>query len=302
VITLPYVTTASFKAYPTFLDVMNLRPGDSSAADQDQELFNILLKASSMADNYVEQGISAPNAAAGTLTAHTRSENRRVRSKRDGLISCHPDHIPVSALTALAIGTTPNTVTPVTDLTNFWIEDGRQIVGCPGGLASPSLGALQFGTVVTSQDLFTTWTYVAGYANTLLAADATAGATSIQVTDATGITAGTVLRIWDPGKEEAVTVAASYTAGSTTLPLTAGLKNAHTGAASVPIGVSALPADIHLAVILYAAALLQRPDSETEDTFPSASVKPNSRVGHNTDGSGFVNEAEHLLEPYRRVR
>lgn len=294
-LTLPYVTTASFKAYPTFLDVMNLRSGDSSAADQDQELYDILLMASTWADNYVEM-----SAGDGTLTAHTRSEVARVRTDRTGRISYHPNHIPVTSLTALSAGASPNSLTAVPDLSNFWIEGGgRQIVGWPGGQASPGLAMLQFGPATTTSELFTQWTYVAGYPNTLLAAAASQGATSIQVQDATGITAGTVLRVWEPGLEEAVTVANSYTSG-TTLPLLAGLRNAH--ANTVPTGVSGLPADVHLAVILYAAALLQRPDSETEDSFPSAHVAPNSRVGHNVDGSGFVSEAELLLEPYRRVR
>lgn len=176
---------------------------------------------------------------------------------------------------------------------------GRQIVGWPGRQTSPGLAVLQFGRSTTTAELFCQWTYVAGYPNTLLTAAATAGATSIQVQDTTGITASTVLRIWEPGLEEAVTVANTYT-GGTTLPLVAGLRNAHTN--SAPTGVSGLPADIHLAVILYAAAFLQRPDSETEDSYPSAHVVPNSRVGHNVDGSGFVSEAELLLEPYRRVR
>lgn len=88
-LTLPYVTTASFRAYPTFLDVMNLRSGDSSAVDQDQELYNILLAASAWADNYVEM-----SAADGTLTAHTRTEVARVRTNRTGRIPTTPTTYP----------------------------------------------------------------------------------------------------------------------------------------------------------------------------------------------------------------
>jgi hypothetical protein len=294
VITLPYVTTASFKAYPTFLDVMNLRPGDPSLSDQDGELFNILLKSSAWVDNYTEMG-----AGDGTLSAHVRSENARVRVARDGRISYHPNHTPITALTGLSTGVSPNSLVPVADLANLWIEDNRQIVGFPGGQSAPTFGVLQFGNATAATELYCTWTYVAGYANTLLAAAASAGASSIQVQDATGIVKGSVLRIWDPGSEEAVTVASSYS-GGTTLPLTPPLKNTH--AATAPTGVSGLPADVHLATILYAAALLQRPDSDAEDTFPSTQVRPNARIGKTTDGSGFVMEAQHLLEPYRRVR
>lgn len=304
-ITLPYVTVASFKAYPTFLDVMNLRPGDASAADQDQELFNILLAASAWADNYTEMGVGGGTAGDGTLAAHTRVERGRIRVARSGQISYHAQHNPVSSLTALSIGASPDTLTAVADLSSFWIEDARQIVGFPSGASAPGLAALQFGPPATTSEVFAVWTYVAGYANTLLAADAAAGASAITVADPTGLTGlngGTVLRIWDPGHEEAVTVAPSYVTGSTTVPLTAPLKNSHSGTATTAIGVSALPTDAHLAVILYAAALLQRPDTEKEDTFPSTLVRPNARVGGTTDGTGFVAEAERLLEPYRRVR
>lgn len=293
-ITLPYVTVAAFKAHPTFLDVMNLRSGDLVTADQEAELLNILLMASAWTDAYLEF-----SAGDGTIAAHVRSENARIRLNRQGRISYHPNHIPVTSLTALSTGTMPGTLTPVTDLTQLWIEDGRQIVGFAGGSTSPGFGALQFGPATTNAELFTQWTYVAGYSNTLLASAATAGATSITVLDATGITPGTVMRIWDPGTEEAITVASTYTTG-TTIPLASPLKFAH--AATSPTGVSALPADVHLAVIMYTAALLQRPDTEKEDSFPSTMVKPNASVGSGHDGSGFVVEAERLLEPYRRTR
>jgi hypothetical protein len=295
VLTLPCVTTASFKAYPTFLDVMNLRPGDPILSDQDAELYNILLKASAWADGYVRM-----SAGDGTLSAHTRVERARLRVARDGRISYHTDHNPATALTALSIGTSPGQLTAVTDLTNLWIEDQRQIVGYPGGITAPGMAALQFGSPVVTGDLYTQWTYIAGFANTVLGAAVTAGATSLPVADATGIAAGTVLRIWDPGHEEAVTVAAGYTTG-TSIPLAAPLKSAH-DPTTTPIGVSSLPSDAHLAVILYAVALLQRPDSEHEDSFPSTQVKPNTRVGTANDGSGFVVEAERLLDQYRRTR
>ncbi len=292
-ITLPYVTVTAFKAYPTFLDVMNLRSGDFVAADQEAELFNILLKASAWADGYLEMS------ADGTITAHSRTENARVRLNRDGRISYHPNHIPATALTALSTGTSPNQMTAITDLTNMWIEDGRQFVGFPGGSTSPGFGALPFGPSTVAGELYTQWTYVAGFANTILAGAVAAGATSIVVQDATGIAKGSVLRIWDPGTEEAITVAASYVAG-TTIPLVSPTAFAHT--ATKPTGVSALPPDIHLGVIMYTAALLQRPDTEKEDTFPSKMVKPNASVGGSHDGTGFVVEAKRLLEPYRRIR
>lgn len=295
-ITLPYVTTASFKAYPTFLDLQNLRSGNNVAADQDAELFNELLKSAAWVDNVTQM-----SAGDGTLSAHSRVENTRLRVARDGRISYHPDHNPVTAVTALSLGTSPNQLAPVTDLTNLWVEDGVQIVGWPGGGAAPGMAALQFGAPVTTNDVYAQWTYTAGYANTLLGAAVLAGVSAITVADATGITKGTVLRIWDPGKEEAVTVSAAYV-GGTALPLTAGLKNAHDPAAT-PIGVSAVPADVHLASILHTCHLLQRPDSDAEDTYEGTTARPNAGTGGTgRSGSRFLADALALLGPYSRTR
>lgn len=294
-ITLPYVTTASFKASPTYLDLQNLRSGSSSAVEQDAELFNQLLKASAWVDNFTAMGVGD-----GTLSAHAKVENTRLRVARDGRISYHPDHNPVTAVTALSIGTSPNQLAPVTDLTNLWIEDGVQVVGWPGGGAAPGMSALQFGGPVATSELYTQWTYTAGYANTLLGAAVLSGVSAITVADPAGIAKGTVLRIWDPGKEEAVTVSQAYT-GGTSVPLTAGLKNAH-DPTTTPIGVSAAPADVHLATTLYATALLQRPDSDAEDSYPGTTMRPNASERAMRNGTGFIADAEKLLEPYQRTR
>lgn len=294
-ITLPYVTVASFKAYPTFLDLQNLRSGNNVAADQDAELFNELLKSAAWVDNVTQM-----SAGDGTLSAHSRVENSRLRVARDGRISFHPDHNPVTDVTALLLGPSPNQLTPVTDLTNLWIEDSTQVVGWPGGGAAPGMGALQFGTPIPANEVFAQWTYTAGYANTLLGAAVVAGGTSITVPDTTGITKGTVLRIWDPGKEEAVTVSQAYT-GTTTLPLTAGLKNAH-DPTTTPIGVSAIPADVHLASILHTCHLLERPDSDAEDAYPGTTMRPNASAGSTRTGTGFLADALALLGPYSRTR
>lgn len=293
-LTTPYVTTTAFRAHPTFLDVMNLRTGDSSALDQDAELNNILLMASADADNYVRMGTT--NGAG--LGAHSHTQNERLTPNRKGQLVLAAEHHPVSQVTALAWGYQPNALTAVPDLGVIWTENGgRTLVAA---VIPIGMQWLQFGAPMTGQELYTAWTYTAGYANTLLAGPVSAGGMSIPVIDPAGIAVGVSLRIWDPGAEEAVIVAPSYLAGSTTVPITTALRFDHT--AESPTGVSGLPAEAHLAVILYAAALLQRPDSENEDTFPSTTVRPNTRIGGSHDGTGFVAEAERLLFSYRRIR
>lgn len=293
-LTVPYVTVDAFRAHPTYLDTMTLRPSDSSAADQDRELYNILLMASAKADNYVEMSGDGE----GTLAAHTRVEQVRVRLGRDGSVKYKPDHYPVTGLTRLEWGSTPADLQVVPDLSGMWIEKARQIVAFIG-LGAAGLGpAFQFGTPMAMSEIFTRWTYTAGYANTVLAAGSSAAASSVQVQNPAGIAAGTVLRIWQPGTEEAATVAPSYVAGSSTVPFTAPLTYAHTAGA----GISALPADAHLAVIFYAAALLLRPDSEAEDAFPGTHMSPNTQDHAPRGGASMVVEAERLLEPMRRIR
>lgn len=293
----PYVTVAEFRSHPTFLDTLNLRSGDTNLTDQDDELRNILLMSSAMADNYIEHGIATAGTSAGMLQVHSKTERVRCRIDRMGQVKYHPNHFPVVNVTALSYGYTPDQLQPVTLPSPVWIEEDRQVV-IPLTPAA-GLANLQFGTPVYSTEVYTQWTYLAGYVNTLLGGAVAQGATTLPVTDATGVVAGGVYRIWDPGNEEAVTVANTYTSGLN-IPLVAGLQFAH--GTTTPVGISALPYDIHLAVILYACALLMRPDTEAEDVFPSSKVDPNTNAGDKHDGSGFINQAQELLEPYRRTR
>lgn len=298
-LTEPYVMPVEFKAHPTFLDLGNLRSGSSSQAEQDAELYNILLRASSWADNFVS---------AGGFKAHTVVEQCRTSVDGDGRLRLTPSDIPALSVQQVAYGASPTLITTLTNPT-VWIEDGRQVIVELAGASSWS-GSLQFGPPV-GRMAFVQWAYTAGYATTTLAATATASAASITVTDPTGLVGpsgilpGTTLRIWNPGKEEAVTVASTYTPGSTTVPLTAALKNTHTYTAGPgsAIGVSALPADAHLAVINAAVCLLARPDSLAEDSYPDTGMTTSTRdADPRHEGMGLLLEAKRILRSYRRTR
>jgi len=287
-VTSPYLTVATFKAYPTYLDLQNLVSGDTVLAHQADELNNILLRASAWAVGICTQ----------PLHAHTLIQNKRLRPDREGRLKFHPNDNPVKQVTGLSYGYQPGALQAVPDLTGQWIEDGRQVV-FPFGPLTPQFGAIQFGPPAWSSEIYTTWTILAGYVTTTLAADTLANATSVTVKDPTGIIAGDVLRIWEPGLEEAVTVANTYVPGSTTVPLTAGMVNAHTATS----GISQLPADAQQAIVNYAVALLLRPDTSKDDAFPDAPVPVSTRTEDSRkDGSGLVAEAIRLLRPYRRVR
>jgi hypothetical protein len=285
--TVPYVSTAALRAHPTFMDLNNLRSGDSVLADQDAVLTNLLLMASTWADDEVTH----------PFAAHTVTENARVRPGRDGVLKWHPSEAPVRKVTGLSWGYTPGALNVVTDLTLQWIERRKQVV-MPITQLGAGFSALQLGTPLGGE-LYTTWTYVAGYPVTTLAAAATAAASSILVGDPTGLYPGDTVRIWEPGVEEAVTVAAGYVPGTATVPLTAPLAHNHASGADT----SGLPASVRLAVILYTTALLLRPDTSKEDAFPDDTRGGSTRKKDaRKDGSGLVAEAVRLLASHARVR
>lgn len=290
-ITVPYLTTATFRASPTFLDSGMLNVGSIAAADQDAELFNQLLKASAWASNTI---CNMP------LHAHFNTENLRLSVGRDGLLKWLPTDLPVRSVTAFSYGYSPGVANlrPVTDLTGQWIEGDAQVV-MPFGPLGPGFSTIQFSPPAAGGVLYTQWTTLAGYPNSTLAAQANVGAVAVIPKDVTGILPGDVLRIWNPGKEEAVTVAPGYVPGAASVPLTAALAFTQPAGA----GISMMPPDVQQAVINYTVALLMRPDSTAEDQFPDGAPPSSVRSRDPRKSSGgLITEAISLLRAYARVR
>jgi len=290
----PFVSVAAFEAHPTYLDLDDLRYGDPSAVDQAAELNNLLLMSSSWADGYLEQ----------PFLAHQNVQNLRTRCGRDSTVKIHPDHAPVQFVSSFAYGYTPTALTVITN-PSAWIEDGRNLVITLGAVG-PWSGSLQFGTPGAGSPLYTQTTYVAGWVSTVLSAPASAGAPSLSVPDATGIAPGTVYRIWEPGAEESVTVSSAFVPPAVTVPPTP---------ASVPLAAPTLFAhtaghdftnmehDVRLAVVNYTVAQLLRPDTAAEDAYPDTRQASGTRQNDSRkDGSGLIDEAERLLDRFRRVR
>lgn len=294
-LTVPYISTAEFVEWPTFLDLLNLRSGDGQLVHQTAILNKILLSASKFADNYCEMG------ADGTLTAHQRTENKRMRPDRYGRLLWHPDHIPVISVQSVGYGRTMGQISTYNNPSTF-VEDLRNVVVDLQGGTSQWSGSLQFGPPAPGVELYTVWNYTAGFPNTLLTSNVIVGATSLPVADVTGIQPGQVLRIFDPGLDENVYVASTWTptVGAGTVPLATGLLNAHT--ISGPVRVTAMGEDILQATGYYAISMLMRPDTSAEDAFPDMRGGVSTRLADSRkDGSGLVFEAQHLLETYRRV-
>jgi hypothetical protein len=299
----PYVTLASFTASPTYLDIDDLIPG-GNATQQNNELLNVLLRASNWCD-VVVGGAQYPY-----LGSHQVTENFRIRSRRDGSLSMHPSHGPVRQVVSLYTGTNPLGLSQQT-VANLWIEDDRQVIVPAAGSAVSNFSGLQFGSPVGSQNwqTFVQLTYVSGWANSTLPTGSTIGATSLTVFNPAGINPGDALRIQDPlntvtakGGEEFVQVANTYVptvTPNTAVPLVAGTLNAHnTGA-----GITAMPLNIQQAVICYAVGLLLREDVTFEEPFAATTVGPTARMSMSGGvAGGLIEEAVRLLQPYARIR
>jgi hypothetical protein len=119
------------------------------------------------------------------------------------------------------------------------------------------------------------------------------------VRDTTGITAGTVLRLWTPGLEEAITVAS--VAGDD-LTLTRALGGTHPAGATC----SSLPTTAREAVIKYATYLLMRPASTAESYVPGARGLSTTSTGGDARRTGrstfLYDDACKLLKPFKRIR
>lgn len=283
----PYVTPAEFRAHPTFLDSRNLVTG-GTALQQDAALTNLLLEASQWADEKVDM----------PLGAHVRTERTRLHADRSGRLRYHPEHAPVITVTGMSVGGSPETLDAQAD-PQVWTENDGRIIVAFNPSSGPGLNTLQFGAPPPSMESFVQWTYVAGFPATQLAEPAELGATTLTVTDPTGIAAGTVLRLWTPGKEEAVTVASL---SGDELVLSRALAGAH------PTGVScsALPSTVRQAVINYTCMLLMRPAGGGESNYGKGALSPSatSTDGRRQMGGGgvFYDDACKLLKPFKRIR
>jgi hypothetical protein len=196
------------------------------------------------------------------------------------------------------------TAVPLPDPT-MRVTDSRRVSWALGGGAGSFTGpALQFGPrAAAPRAVDVTWSYVAGFPFALLASPVTIGAMSVTVDDPSSILPGDVLRVYDPGQSEALTVAASYVPqvptvppALTTVPLAAAAQQSH----AAGTGVTGFPRKALQSVIAYCVALLMRDDVSDEE--PAAGFGPAARTTSGTRGgqaSGLVNDAYGWLSYYR---
>jgi len=283
----PYLTIAEYKQAPTAIDYNNLVVDSTDSAVQDAELANVIARASSWMDNFCNQ----------VLEATLEEEQQRCRIKNDGTLALHPSYSPIIAMTELKVGATPNNLTTISDLSVGWVENQQYIL--PGSAVSnySSQGSLAFGIPARPrQEVYCHYSYIAGYFNDTLGASAAAGASTITVTENTGLVAGTKLTIYDGGKTENVTVGSGYAFGSSTVPLSSPLSYAH----SSGIAISALPPAIKQAAIFVTTAFLKARGDYSLTMMSSSDVGQASAKSAGMDRDMDI--AKELLYSFKRVR
>lgn len=241
----PYITPAELKgsAIAAAVDLTNLVPNGNQAA-QDRALADLIAQASAYADTYTLGAV-------GTLCATVNTETARLRQNRSGFWICHPAFWPILEVRSFAVGLVPGQLDslPVDNQTCF-IEQ-REFTIATGGLTTSSAGPIAFGASGRpwQRPYFVQYEYVNGFFNQTLAAQASAGSSSLSLPDTTGLYPGSQFTIYDAALTEAVEVDASWDGTSTTVPLTTATKWAHgkgTNASTLPPTVK--QAVIHIVV------------------------------------------------------
>ena len=281
----PYLTIAEYKQAPTAIDIDDL-VGGGDAAINDQELANVIARASSWIDSYCGQ----------VLASTTDTEALRATVDRRGFLKIHPRYWPVTEVVSLSYGTLPTLMASV-DISGIWIEP-EAIVFPIQGLTTSFLGPIQFsGNYSASQEQFVSLTYVNGYANAALSASVAATATALPVNDLTGFTPGMRFEVYDGASTEILTVATTFsvTQGPGNLPLAFATSYAH----AKTISVSALPPSVKQAAIYVTSALLK---ARGNASMVMQTLTPSQIQTSNPSAAGDLAAAWEILKPFRRIR
>ena len=239
----PYLTVAEYKQSPTAVDVNDL-VSNGSAALNDAELANVIARASSWMDAHCGQ----------VLAATQDTESFRARVSRDGFLRLHPRYWPIINVVSASFGSAPSMMQTL-DVTTAWLEP-MAVVFPVAGNGSRWMGSLQLPPAYAPNgEQFVTITYWNGYANTLISASVSAGATSITVADRTGFVPGQQFYIYDGATTEVVKVSSSHVpaTGAGAVGLAAGTTAAH----ATGLSVSALPPSIKQAAIYMTNVVLK---------------------------------------------
>lgn len=279
----PYITTAEYTSAPTAVDASNLVQGGNTQQNA-SELSNMIGRASSVADVMCHQVLAA--------TLDVQAGQYRVQR---GLIKVPVDNTPIIAVIGVNVGYQAGQLTPLGDLSGLWIQ--RKVVTIP--VASVSyITVASLASIAAAGSVLAEVSYINGFPNSLLAASATQGASSVVVESGLGIYPGSVLTVYDdqPGAEQ-VTVDSTYVIGSTTVPLVDPLMFGH----AYGVSVSALPPAIKQAVIAITSALIKTRGNQSM-VMASITKGPSSSQKMDKGAQSDFEYAGSLLKPFARVQ
>jgi hypothetical protein len=274
-----YVTRDEYTSDPNAVGTSMLVPGGSLAANL-QALDQVLVTASSKADNICQQ----------VLAATTETVGGWAQIAPDGYLRIGGLNTPLVQITGFTYGTTPDAQTAAATLTGIDIRQNS--VGIPPGMFSPLLTA--GAQVPTFGPGYYTLSYVAGYANSILRSPALVGATSLTVDNTLGIVPGMPLTIYDPVNLATETVTVLSTTATT---ITVALPTAFAHPAGV--SVSALPPTIKQAVILLATSQIKRKGGSPQ-TIPNATARPVTEPQFPAGGAEY-DQATKILSSFTKV-
>ena len=283
-----YLTIAEYKNAPTAIDYNNLVVGGTSA-QQDAELSTVIQRASSFIDIYVNQPLIAQNF----------TEQSRSRITNEGYLVLSPDYNNIVSLNSLSYGSVPTNmvVASASTLAACWFEKSQVIYPLSQlGLTYSSQGPLSFGFPPTNgTKIYASYNYTAGFCNGNINT-ATAGASSFTMIDPIGLTAGTLVTIYDGANTEQVVVASNYTYGSSTVAITGTLKYTHASG----VAVGNMPQAIKQAAILVTTDFLK----VRGDNSLSMAVTTRATSGPSVQSiiGSDLELAKQLLSPFRRMR
>lgn len=286
--TLPFITTAWFRAQPTGIAADAMMPGVTDERKQDDELARFIEIASQ------EMNTFCYGSTGGVLHATTDTETVMTRLNRLGQFKLAPRFLPVRQLTAFSFGPDPTLMTSLADFSAVHVEEDKLIVPAFPFTGMSSSGPLQFGPIIGADWLArVVYSYVNGFPLNYCQTALSAGNTSMSVLDATGMFVGDSLRFRDTvNGDDTVTITS---VSGTTVGFSA-CANPH------PVGtqVDGLPDDIMQACVEITKGMIKR---KAQD-----SIKPSGRGGAARGGEEVAAGEDNFavgygkLMPYQMVR
>lgn len=233
----PYITAADFLAEPTGVDTSQLIPAGSSLTEA-AALARLVANASSEADRICQKVLAA--------TLDVESDLYRVQ--RDGTIHVPLPYGPVISVNNVSIGYSPNTMTPMPDLSGIKII--RNVARIPAPTAPPLNYRFSPNPAANAPHgwIYADISYVNGWAHSTLTAATLANAGSVMPGNVAGFVPGLPFTVYDGVNTEPAQVASNYVIGAATVPLAAPLAYAHGNG----VTVSALPPFVRQSVIALA--------------------------------------------------